>query len=419
MRFMTVADVMHKEVVTITPDATLKAACRLIFSGQVGGLPVIDKKGKLVGIVVEKDILCLFFPSCQDYTEDYTHAKDFELMEEAIGETLNLPVKKFMSGNPLTVKPETHLMKATSLMITKRIRKLPVVDKNKRLVGIISQGDIFRSIVRKRIPSLKGRIKTGFNFFSRLAHCYDLTFSWSQRLAKEIPFLVKHLKKNNAKTVLDLGCGTGEHVIALAKLGFKTTGVDANEDMLANATEKLAKQKENVRKNIEFIPIPLSDIESLGERSFDVVFCIGNMLPNILNYEKELPLLKKVLNPKATLIIQIKNFDQLMEEKERFISLNFSYGESGDEWEKEFAFLRFYDFRRDGLLNINIETLVSDGRAWRSYGIETNVQKPILKRNLTHSLKTLGFSKIQLLGNFQGEAYDKDKSPLLIAICNR
>lgn len=416
---MTVADVMRKEVVTINLDATLKAACRLIFSGQAGGLPVVDKKGKLVGIVVEKDVLCLFFPSCQDYIEDYAHAKDFELMEEAISETLNLPVKKFMSRNPLTVNPETHLMRATALMITKRIRKLPVVDKNKRLVGIISQGDIFRSIVRKRIPSLKGRVRTGFNFFSRLAHHYDRTFSWPQRLSEEIPFLLKYLKKNNAKTVLDLGCGTGEHVIALAKLGFNMTGVDANEDMLANAIEKLAKQKETVRKNIEFLPIPLSDLESLGERRFDAVFCIGNMLPNVLDYEKELPVLKKILSPKATLIIQIKNFDRLMEEKERFINLNFSFSESGDEWEKEYAFLRFYDFRRDGLLDINIETLVSDGKAWRSYGIETNVQKPILKRNLTRLLKTLGFSKIKLLGNYKGEMYDRDKSPFLIAVCNR
>lgn len=416
---MKVADVMRREIVTVSPEATLRSAARIIFSGQAGGLPVVDRKGKLVGIVVEKDILSLFFPSLPEYIEDPTHVKDFELMEEKVTEVLDLPIKEFMSKNPLTISPETPLLQAVSLMIAKRVGRLPVVDDKKKLVGIVSRGEIFRTIVRKRIPSIKGRVKKGADFFTRFAHHYDASFSWTQRLGEEIPFLVQYFKKHKVKAVLDLGCGTGEHAIALAKRGFQITGIDQSEAMLANAHEKLEKQPDKIKENIELEQFSISELSSLKGRQFDAVICLGNMLPSVLDYEKDLLSLKKVMGKKAILIIQLKNFDRVMAERERFISLDFSFGESGEEWEKEYAFIRFYDFRPDGLLNFNVETLATDGKYWHSYGVEANLQKPILKRDLTRVLKKLGFTKIRLFGSFNGDRYNKETSSPLIAVATR
>lgn len=416
---MKVADVMQKEAVTVSPEATLRSAARILFGGQMGGLPVVDKRGRLVGIVVEKDILSLFFPSLPEYIEDYAHVKDSELMEEKITETLNLPVSKFMSKNPLTIESDAPLLRAAASMISKRVRKLPVVDRRKRLVGIISQGDIFRHIVREKIPSIKTHAKRGVDFFSRFARFFDRSFSWTQRLEEEIPFLVKYLKRGRVKTVLDLGCGTGEHAIALAKWGFKVTGIDLNEGMLDSAREKLEKQTEKVKKNLEFLRMSIRNLSSLKGKHFDAAICLGNMLPLVLNYKRDLLSLKKVLPPEAVLIIQIKNFENVLAEKERFISLNFSFGESDKEWEKEYAFLRFYNFRPDGLLDFNVETLATDGRIWRSYGVETTPIKPILKRDLQRVFKSLGFRKVKFFGNFNSEEYDKEKSRRLIGVGTR
>lgn len=416
---MKVADVMQEEVVTISPEATLRSASRVIFSGQIGGLPVVDQRRKLVGIIVEKDILSLFFPPLQEYVADYTHAKDFESMEEKVSELLDLPIKKFMTKNPLTIEPEAPLMRAAALMITKRVRKLPVVNKRKKLVGIISQGDIFRRLVQKRIPSLQTRARRGPDFFSRFARYYDISFSWDQRLTEEIPFLVKHLKKNKVKTVLDLGCGTGEHAIALAKRDFKVIGVDNNEEMLANALEKREKQEEKVKQNLEFVHLSIRDLASLKGRQFDAALCLGNVMANILDYKREFLPLKRMLTPKALFIIQVRNFANILTERERFIRLDFSFPETASEWEKEYAFLRFYNFRTDGLLDFNVETLASDGRIWHSYGVETTVRKPILKRDLTWILKKLGFTEINFFGNFNSERYNQDKSRRLIAVATR
>ncbi|MDP3998963.1 MAG: hypothetical protein Q8P89_05120, partial [bacterium] len=118
-------------------------------------------------------------------------------------------------------------------------------------------------------------------------------------------------------------------------------------------------------------------------------------------------------------IIQLKNFDRVMADRERFISIDFSFGESGEEWEKEYAFLRFYDFLPNGLLNFNVETLATDGRYWHSYGVEANLQKPLLKRDLVRIFKKLGFNKVGFFGSFNSEKYNKEKSPLLIGVGTR
>src|SRR3990172_3679441 len=133
---MKVTDALEKNPATITPQTTLRQAARLIFGGQMSGVPVINDKGKLVGIVVEKDILSQFYPSQTEYIEDYTSAHDFEAMEEDVTEAMNLPVEKFMSKNPITVSPQTPLLKAGSLMMSKRFRRLPVIDSRGHLLGM-------------------------------------------------------------------------------------------------------------------------------------------------------------------------------------------------------------------------------------------------------------------------------------------
>lgn len=410
---------MQKKVVTITPEATLRSASRIIFGGKNYALPVVDNKGTLIGIVVKKDILRLFFPSVQEYIEDYPHATDFDLMEDKIHEALEIPAKQFMSKNPLTIDSETPLMQAASLMMSKRIGSLPVINDNRKLVGIITHEDIFRTIVRNKIPSLSSHERRGLDFFTRFAKYFDLSFSWSQRLAEEIPFLLKYFKKYKVKAVLDLGCGTGEHTLALAKKGFKVTGVDLNNDMLDYAKEKWKKQDKSVRQNFEFLNIPIREVQSLHGKRYDAAICLGNALPNISNYEKELLGLQETLNPKAIIILQIANYDKIMSEKQRFISFNFSFGETGKEWEKEFAFLRFYNFRPDGDLEFNVETLANDGMLWHSYGVETIVQKPTLKRNISRILNKLGFRNIRFFGDFKEAKYDRDSSQCLIAVATR
>lgn len=147
---MKVKDVMSKKVVTVNPETTFREIGNIIFgkrfSRKFSSVPVVDKKGKLLGIVAEKDLLMRLYPSQKEVIEDFFGTTNFYEMEEKIHEVEKLTAQEIMSKNPLVAQPATPLMKAGSLMLVKRFRRLPVVDKKGKLVGIISQGDIFRAI---------------------------------------------------------------------------------------------------------------------------------------------------------------------------------------------------------------------------------------------------------------------------------
>jgi ubiquinone/menaquinone biosynthesis C-methylase UbiE len=74
--------------------------------------------------------------------------------------------------------------------------------------------------------------------YKSLAVDYDL-FYQNKDYSKEVAFLSNYFRKNQIKTVLDVGCGTGTHMALLEKEGFHCTGVDLNKEMLEAARDKV------------------------------------------------------------------------------------------------------------------------------------------------------------------------------------
>ena len=147
---MKVKNAMSTKIDYTTPKAKVKEVSKLIFTHHINGLPVLKDK-KLVGFITERDILNQFFPSMREYLEDIVNEANFEKMEKKIDVIFAMSADKIMSKKLVTVTPETPLLEAQSLMFVSKVGRLPVVDKNKHLVGIISKGDIFKYLVGKRI----------------------------------------------------------------------------------------------------------------------------------------------------------------------------------------------------------------------------------------------------------------------------
>ncbi len=150
---MKVRDVMSKNVVTVRPDTSFREIGDIIFGKhsqhKFSSVPVVDKDGRLLGIVTEKDLLRRLYPSQAELIEDFFNASNFTVMETSIYEVAKMPAEKIMGKKPVTVTPDTLLMKAGSLMLSHNKRRLPVVDDKGKLAGVISQGDIFRTIFGK------------------------------------------------------------------------------------------------------------------------------------------------------------------------------------------------------------------------------------------------------------------------------
>jgi len=124
---------MSKDVVTVDEEASMMEVSQLMREHNIRRVPVLNKRGKLVGIVTDRDIKAA---SPSKATTLDVHELYYLLSK--------LKVKEVMTKNPFTVDPEDTVEKAAVIMLAKKVAGLPVVDKKGELVGIMTQGDVFR-----------------------------------------------------------------------------------------------------------------------------------------------------------------------------------------------------------------------------------------------------------------------------------
>ena len=137
MKSALVRDWMTSDVVSIAPGTALSMAHRLMVERQVRRLPVVKKNGKLVGVVTRGDIRGAE-PS------DATTLTIWEINYLLA----HLKIKEIMTPKPLTVSSDATLAEAANLMLEHKVSGLPVVDKNDKVVGIITESDLFRFMVK-------------------------------------------------------------------------------------------------------------------------------------------------------------------------------------------------------------------------------------------------------------------------------
>jgi CBS domain-containing membrane protein len=142
-----VGDIMTKNVVAVKKDADLHETARLLSENQISGMPVIDDEKRVIGVISEVDILLL-----AGMKREHTFR---DILRSILGE--QLPVRKtgnrvhhVMSFPPITAKADDFIGDVANIFDQRRIKRLPVVDDNGTLVGIISRADIVRAI--SKIP---------------------------------------------------------------------------------------------------------------------------------------------------------------------------------------------------------------------------------------------------------------------------
>ena len=123
---MLVRNHMSTPAVTVSPDADYKAALKVMQENALHHLPVVDAGGNLVGMAAERDLLLA--------------AAHYLQSEVEVGDVMHRGV--------VTAKPEMSVAEAASLMVDKRIGGLPVIDDSKQVIGIITETDLFRALVK-------------------------------------------------------------------------------------------------------------------------------------------------------------------------------------------------------------------------------------------------------------------------------
>jgi CBS domain-containing protein len=148
---MKVSDVMTSPILTVLPGTTVRELWKLLFAKHVNALPVVDSKGKLVGIITKEDVLKALYPSDQEYFADLSIVSNFVEMEEKIKDLGNLKANDVMGKRVVFTRSDTPVMRALSRMIVRRLNQLPVVTEDERVIGMVTKGDIFYALVKREM----------------------------------------------------------------------------------------------------------------------------------------------------------------------------------------------------------------------------------------------------------------------------
>lgn len=259
------------------------------------------------------------------------------------------------------------------------------------------------------------------DMYDDLSSDYDRFVNWPQRLAYEIPLLAAVLPETPHKgkaRVLDTACGTGQHAIALAKLGHETVGADLSTEMIAIAKRNASSSG----VEIPFFPAGFGQIAPALKKGginsdFDALLCLGNSLPHVIIQEDLLQALTDFhacLRPGGILIIQNRNFDAVLTTQHRWME-----PQAHHEGDREWIFLRFYDFLEDGLIRFNILTLTRQGHhSWQQRHTSTMLM-PQTMEMLTQTLEKCGFTITRRLGDLSGSVYDPSSSANIVLIAEK
>lgn len=127
---MKVKDIMSTEVFYVGPDKMMNRIQDVIEWNEVRHVPVVDKHGYVLGIISQRDLLQTAFTNV-------SMADQYELLK-------NIPITDFMKTRVITTTPDTDLAEAAWLLIENKIGCLPVLDKQSKIIGIVTESDFVK-----------------------------------------------------------------------------------------------------------------------------------------------------------------------------------------------------------------------------------------------------------------------------------
>lgn len=149
------SDYMQRDIITVSPNNTLRDALALMTENHVTGLPVMDGRSRCIGLITSSDIL-----SCEDERADASTStattgffdpetqqwENVPLSAFGLEEFGDVPVVDVMTRDLIWVERSTTLKEAARLMLRYRVHRVLVMDSDARLYGILSAFDFVRVV---------------------------------------------------------------------------------------------------------------------------------------------------------------------------------------------------------------------------------------------------------------------------------
>lgn len=206
---MLVGDWMSPEVLAVEAETSMMKAGKLMKEKGIRRLPVVDKNNKLIGIVSDRDI--------KEASPSKATTLDVHELYYLLSE---VKVKDIMTPSPLKIRRDETVEKAAVIMREKKVGGLPVVDEEDRVVGMLTETDVFKVLISitgvdmggvqlgLKLPNTEGSLKTVLDdlrkFSARIISilsAYDRTETGTREVYIRIQDMDKSLENQLLETL--------------------------------------------------------------------------------------------------------------------------------------------------------------------------------------------------------------------------
>jgi CBS domain-containing protein len=148
-----VRDVMSTPVSTLGPDEKVEHAADVLAEKNIGALPVVDADGRLLGMLRDDDLIAsearVHVPTFINFLGlGMAFPGEMKHLEQELKKIAGATVRDVMQTDPPTVSPDATLEDVATIMHERGVNSLPVVDTDRKVVGIVARADIVRFIAR-------------------------------------------------------------------------------------------------------------------------------------------------------------------------------------------------------------------------------------------------------------------------------
>ena len=143
---------MTTEVLTVSPETSIAELAKTLENRQIGGVPVVDQDGRLVGVITQSDLVDrardLELPPAINILDLHIYLQIPSHLIQRVEKMLGTTVGDCMTANPVTVAPDTPVSQIAGLMAKQKVHTIPVVKAGK-IVGVIGKMDLVRAMARE------------------------------------------------------------------------------------------------------------------------------------------------------------------------------------------------------------------------------------------------------------------------------
>lgn len=150
---MYISDIMTKDVVSVRENDTVEMCADLLIEHNLSGLPVVDDLGRVKGIVTEGDLIRrasqVKGPAALEVLGGIFYLDSPKKFNDEIKKTMGSLVEDVMTSDVFIIDSDKKIEEAASILVEKRIKRLPVTNREGNIIGIISRRDILKYLFNK------------------------------------------------------------------------------------------------------------------------------------------------------------------------------------------------------------------------------------------------------------------------------